>query len=1062
MSVRASISRELAAEAIRTALKGANPTEQQRAIIEAPLTHGVINAGAGSGKTAVMTARIVHLIATEAVEPDRILGLTFTNKAAEELGHRVRGAMQVLGLGLDAQPTVMTYNAFAATFLSDHGLFAGYEPSSALITDGQAFQMMWEALGSARYEHLEVRTTYPVGQARALASEVANHLVDLDALEAYDRAILAGTPADSRADQTKRRTSQRRLDLASAVRRFHELKKVRQRIDYDDQIRIGYELAGIPEVRAAFRERFGVVLLDEFQDTNIAQAALLRRLTLSDAEGPAVIAVGDPWQNIYAWRGANIRNILMFPQEFAVDGEPAPRFPLATNFRSASRILEVANTILERAPEPGEIATPLVPRADAPEGIVEAHLLIDQEAEAERIASRVDALIASGVPAREVAILSRSRRLFRPILTRLQDLGHAVEPLGLGGLLETPEIVDVLSLLRATTDRLENIALARVLTGGRWRISAIDLALLARDRLEADQRRRDEDPSAERVAYSLSDAIEEVEDATSISEEARKRLLRFRPGFQRLRAAHHLRLDELVELAIDALGLPLEIDASASPNAIIVRRNLANLVELASEFQPIDGEASVPSFLAWLDVVAEVNEPLEVAQPSAEDSIKLMTIHQAKGLEFDVVVLCGLAGAATARSKLFPSTRGSGDPVARPQELPIEFRGDRESLPAATSTQRAVKDAFLEKALREEHRLFYVAVTRARKHLIATAAHWYYPSEAKDDSLKNPHGPSEFFDLIADHPATSQVERVDQPVENPLTRVRDDAATRWPAPARREHARFPDGIAAAVRSARAAASEDPSLFPTTAELAPVPPATISATGFVTYAGCPKRYFWSFIRPLPRRSNVKARVGTIVHDWIAQRHDPQLTLLDPDEFDASAATPSAGIVASLRDRFSSSRFADRVPRAVEHPFILSLDGVILQGRIDAIFEDADGSLEIVDWKTGRAPIEHDAEDWQMTLYALAVLRIFRVDASALRASFVYLGGEEIVERSVELGDEAALEAALRGQLDQIRGGAFDSTPSFRCRSCDFLHLCAEGTAAEASRRAAAAGPADASA
>jgi DNA helicase-2/ATP-dependent DNA helicase PcrA len=1032
--------------AIEVALKGASPTAEQRTIIEAALAHGVINAGAGSGKTAVMTARIVHLIASDAVEPDRILGLTFTNKAAEELSSRVRLAMRALGLGLAEQPTVMTYHAFASTFLADHGLLAGLEPSSLLLTDGQAHQLMWEALGAARYASLAVRGDYFVSWARGLADELANHLVEVDALVAHERDALTAFEGEVRGEAAKRKnTILSRLDLATAVARYDELKRLRHRIDFGDQIRLGHELAGHPAVREAFRSRYGVVLLDEYQDTNIAQAAMLRRLILTEPDGPAVTAVGDPWQNIYSWRGASIHNILGFPTEFGSDGEPATRFPLATNFRSASRILDVANAILERAAEPGETIIPLVARPGAPEGFVEAHLLPDQETEATLIAERVAALVADGTPLSEIAILARSRRMFRPILDRLREREVPVEPLGLGGLLETPEVVDVLSMLRATVDPLENIALARILTGPRWRIAPADLALLARDQLELDQQRREADPAAERSSYSLSEAIDAIDEATHVSAEARRRILRFRPGFQRLRASHHLPLDELIERTIDELGLPAEIAASASANAPIVARNLANLIDLGASFAPVDGERSVGSFLAWLDAADDVNEQLEVAQPSVDDSVKLMTIHSAKGLEYDVIVLCGLAGAPGGRTMLFPSTRGTGDPSTRASELPIALRGDRASMPDPEARSAVVREQLKERALREEHRLFYVGVTRARLHLIATAAHWYYPSAAKDESLKNPHGPSEFFELVADHPATSVVERVERPEVNPLTRVREDAATRWPMPARRIHDRFPEGIAATVRAARASATEDPSLFPVPAEQPPSVPASISATGFVTYAGCPKRFYWSFVRPLPRRSSTKAMIGTAVHDWIAQRHDPQLTLLDPEEAERPALAPSAGTLQRLRERFGQSRFADRIPRAVEHPFTLSVDGVILQGRIDAIFEDADGSLEIVDWKTGRAPDEHGAEDWQMTLYALAVLRIFGIPAERVRATFVYLGGDEIVERSVAVADEASLEAALRAQLDLIRAGAFEPTPSARCGSCDFLHLCEAGRA-----------------
>lgn len=1044
MSAVTGFSPERVQRAVRSALKGNAPTAEQAAIIESPLVHGLINAGAGSGKTAVMSARLVHLIATDQAQPEQILGLTFTNKAADELRVRTTNALIELGLPVSRLPMITTYHAFAANFLAEHALRGGFEPGSTLMTDAQVFQLIWEGMGALRFEHLAVRTNYPVRQARGLADEISNHLVDLDELIAHDLASakrLEGRKGWTLGDA--RLACLKRVDLARALKQYGELKRARNRIDFGDQIRLALEVAKDQSVAQSFRGRYRVLMLDEYQDTNIAQAALLAELVGTGEDAPAVTAVGDPWQNIYAWRGANIRNILNFSKDFARGGEPAPIFPLATNFRSATKVIQVANTVLGQAIEPGEFVQPLTARPEAPEGTVEAHLLEDQESEARAIADRIQQLHAAGTSFGEMAILGRKKRLFGPLLRVLRERGIPVEPEGLGGLLEAPEVIDVLSLIRASSDPLENVALARILMGPRWRVSPFDLSMLAQDALDADRARREKDPRAERLEYSLAEAITRVEEATRITEEARRRIMRFRDRFERVKAAHHLPIDEFIEIVIDQLGLRAEIAASPDVNAPFIARNLDNLVRLASTFAPVDGQLTPAAFMSWLDSVSITGEAISVAQPSADDAVKLMTIHAAKGREFDVVFLCGLAGNPKERVQIFPDVGNSlPNPSFNPAYIPVALRGDRDLLPEDEEAFAALKAALKERALREERRLLYVAVTRARQHLIATAAHWYYPSDGFNETLKTPHGPSEFFEVIANHSVTDLKAHFDRPEDNSLVRIRDERAAAWPPAARSERPGFPEGIAAAVKKARETATEDPSLFPTRSEEAPFAPATLSATGVVTYTGCPKRFNWTFVRPLPRRSSMKARIGTEVHDWIAQRHDPQMKLLDDADLEV-VHQGSPGKIASLRSAFEKTRFADRVARYIEHPFSVAFDDVVLQGRIDAIYQDDDGSFEIVDWKTGRAPDEHAAEDHQMLVYALSMSRLLNVPVNRFRTTFVYLGGEEVIEHSVDLGSEADIEARLRDVLASIRAGRFDATPSRRCGHCDFLHLCDEG-------------------
>ncbi|MFP5224011.1 MAG: ATP-dependent DNA helicase [Actinomycetota bacterium] len=1031
-----SIDPRRATEAVVRALGGHEPTDEQRAAIQAPLRHGVINAGAGSGKTAVMTARVVHLIASGQVEPTQILGLTFTNKATEELGDRVRAAMALLELAPGDAPTIQTYNGFASSLVADHAMKLGLEPDARLLTAGQASQLLWEVIGSMRFEANEVRSQHLVSQAAALISTMADHEVTPQQLVDHERAMLARF--EGRRTNAKEKgyieAMHKRIEFAEVARRFDEIKRARGVMDFADQITLAVKVAAHPEVQRWFRERFRVLLLDEYQDTNIAQARLIQTLALGEG-GPAVTAVGDPAQNIYSWRGASLRNIIRFPEDFADENGPATSFSLRTNFRCSGQIIATANHVLKDLSDGGNAGS-LTARAGAPAGQVDTAVLADQIDEARFIAGQVEAELAAGTPRNQIAILGRKRRVVGPIQEALLQRDIPVEVVELGGLLDTPEVVDVLAYLRAIENPGDNIAFARILSGPRWRIGYRDMALLARATLAANRVLRDEDRHDEQVPYEIGTSLTDLEKVEGLSDQARERLNEFRELHSELAS---LAADpvELMEAVIERSGLRLELAVADNARARSVRRNLSNLLEHASGFRSVDGQDNLRGFLDWLDAVEASSESLSLAQPSDDDSVKILTLHGAKGLEFEVVILAGVS--AGKNSKIFPDTDGQPNPTRNPSYMPFELRGDSEDMPTYDGNFAAFEAEITARALREEKRLLYVAITRAKRRLIVTAAHWYLPAGFKE-SMKNPMGPSAFMRLVREVEGVGVLADEEQPEQNTLVEHRAELSAGWPpTPRRIQNERFPQGVAEAVAQARLGSEPLTAAVPEQAR--PVPKA-LSVTALVTHAACPLRFHWSFVRPLPRRPSPAARVGTIVHDWIAERHEPQLRLLDPEEF---APSKPEGRVATLRERFASTRFGDSPPTYIEHPFAMSVGGRIIQGRIDAVYVAKDGSSEIIDWKTGSAPAQMGAERWQMELYALALQRILGLDPAKMTATFVYLGDDPVIERSVEVRPADQIEADLLERLALIEAGGKEPTPGPGCGHCDFLVVCAQGRA-----------------
>src|SRR6266536_2558812 len=572
-AVSASLTATAATASIRRALKDREPTSEQWAAITAPIGPVHVIAGAGSGKTAVMAARIVYLVERVGVAPSEILALTFTNKAATELEERVRDALAIsaaapspparpagreagepgagawpttvapgqLGTGPwpAAQVAVHTYHAFAAELVKAHGVRVGVEPDADLLSEAQQYQILLGLMDGERFEHLHVRTAGAIiRKTLELAAACSDHLVEPAAVADHARRLLAAAEAGERMPDWQVQAARERIELTRLVQRYAEEKRRRSRIDFGDQVARAFELVDChDDLASELRTRYPHVLLDEYQDTNIAQRRLIQVLC---PPGSSIMAVGDARQAIYAFRGATMYNLLSFGEHFKTgDGHGAPRpLPLSTNFRSGRRILELANTVIDPIPEERRGGAPLVARTGAGDGEVRAALLSDQLAEAEFVAEQIVGAHERGLEDgtypdwRDVAVLVRSKRLLGPLREALERRDVPVEVVGLSGLLETPEIVDLVSVLRVIADPGDNVALARVLLGPRWRIGYRHLVRLARWASRHNWGLKDvlpgEDPDPGDVSFALSEALDHLGEVEGLDGEARARLEAFR------------------------------------------------------------------------------------------------------------------------------------------------------------------------------------------------------------------------------------------------------------------------------------------------------------------------------------------------------------------------------------------------------------------------------------------------------------------------------------------------------------------------------------------------------
>ncbi|MFZ0324188.1 MAG: ATP-dependent DNA helicase [Actinomycetes bacterium] len=1046
-------------------LMGLPFTDEQWAAIAAPLEPGVVIAGAGSGKTSVMAARVVWLVANHGVAPEQVLGLTFTNKAAGELSTRVRRSLQAWASSgpqahasgpssLDVEPTVQTYHAYAARLLREHGLRLGIEPSVRLLADASRFQLADRVLRRVEgpFPAFDRSLATIVGDVLALDGELNEHLVSLDELTTFDVQLVTELSA---VDQPTRdvaavlSAARARLDLVRVVAEYRAEKRSRDLVDFGDQLAFAARLATtVPEVAVSERSTFRVVLLDEYQDTSIAQKQLLLGLF---GDGHPVTAVGDPFQAIYGWRGASVSNIDRFPDEFlTAGGRAARRYQLGQNNRSGGHVLALANELAEPLREVHPGVSTLTPRdevADKGQSVVGLFETYDDEVAwvADDIARRCADPDPSVASPGGIAVLVRVTSDIAAYHAALVDRGVPVQVVGLSGLLALPEVADVVATLNVLDDPTANPSLVRLLSGPRWRIGPRDLVLLGRRARElvapptlaerpGDVRDRDRalldavsgvDPTE---VVSLVDAMADPGPA-AFDPQALARFEAFTAELVTLRRHLGQPLDDVVHSVVSALGLSVEVGASTTDAR--AGDALASFLDVASSFVDLDADPSVRAFLAYLRAASRHDRGLDAALPTESDAVTLMTVHKAKGLEWSCVYLPNLT------SGVFPSGRGRARWTTRPATLPFPLRGDAVDHPATPTWDNASLKTFASRCAeldsREELRLGYVAVTRARDTTVLTS-HWWGPTQV------NPRGASPY--LVAAHAHVTAnpthgtvVSWIESPAHEANPALQSAAEYHWPAPL--DESAFARRSAAADQ-VRAAAHGGPDLsIPSSLSVGdqeqlaewdrdrvllvdeirrlnePVRdvdiPASLTASQLVRLNSDPQGFARDIVRPLPRPPAPAARRGTEFHAWVEARFQ-RPALLDLDDLDAADSAPLDADLETLQSRFLAGPYADRVPLAVEAPFEVVIAGHPVRGRIDAVYgttgRRGERRYEVVDWKTGST----SADPLQLAVYRVAWAELHSVPVDQVDAVFYAVVSGE-VQRFEDLPDRSALSALL---------------------------------------------------
>ncbi|MFE6734243.1 UvrD-helicase domain-containing protein [Microbacterium sp. NPDC057650] len=1121
---------QISATDVAAALGLPSPTAAQQRVIEAPPTPALVVAGAGSGKTETMSGRVVWLVANGHVRRDEILGLTFTRKAAGELSERIAARLAMIdeygrrGLlphvpeivasgalrrvdeaapgrqrdlvrshvldelaaryGTEAapaaaedlmiRPRVSTYNAFADGIVREHAARIGRDPDVAMLSQAASWILARDVVLRSDLPGLELidrSLTGVVDAVQSLAGDTLDHRVDLDrAVRIATDQARAFAPFRSNGDVEKAAANLEALPvLAALVRDYISEKERRGVLDFADQVSGAYDIIeSAPDVRAELREQHRVVLLDEYQDTSVIQTRFLAELFRDSA----VMAVGDPHQSIYGWRGASADNLYAFSGSFAHE-QPAQTYSLMTSWRNDSGILDVANRVLEPLQRPGLDVPPLEPRPGAGAGTVDTRFAFTVDDEARDVADWFASRRAAhrGSSPHTGAILFRSKRHMQTFAGALAAAGIPHRILGLGGLLNTPEVVDVVSTLRVIHDPTAGSALIRLLTGPRFGVGVADMAglydlaseIAKRDSalmpLPDDVKTRLRSSHGADEAVSIVDAVDVVRGMRDdyrlidgITPDGRARIRAAGEMLERLRRAVAQPLPELIRLIEFELRLDIELAVNETRGpARVATTQLRAFADEVRAFLAADERGTIGSLLAWLDKAELTDELMPRPEPPEPGVVQLLTIHGSKGLEWDAVAVVRLVEEELpSRPTDTAGWFGFG-------AVPFALRGDAAALPRFEWDPQAAMDAvgddpakrqkagqaslsgggknpgaltrfkaaYSEHQKQEERRLAYVAVTRARSDLLLTGAHWA--------GQKKPRTPSPYLLEAFDVLGVEGIGQID-PDENPYDGPGMTAS--WPLDplgARRERVVL---AADEVRAAQTAPLPDaaPELIRLLAERearqrgtdASVP-TRVPASRFKDYVTDFEGTLGSIIRPMPERPYRQTRLGTLFHAWVEQRSelvgtgpriDDGLWEIDDDAPDAQDVSEvDAADLGRLQEIFERSEWGGLAPIAVEIEIDFALggspehDGHIVICKLDAVYQRADrgGRIEIVDWKTGKAPrtvAEREDRMLQLALYRLAYHRRFGVPLEDIDVALYYVADDLIIR-----GDRVYSEVEL---------------------------------------------------
>jgi len=924
----------------------------------------LIIAGAGTGKTTVITERIKYLIQEELAKPSEILALTFTDKAAREMEERVD---QLVPYGY-TQMWISTFHAFADQVLRQQASQIGLDPHYRLMTEAETIQLVKNNLFKFKLKYFR-----PRGNPAKFLPGLINHfnrLRDEVVSPKQYSAWVKKQPAEVKPGY---------LELAQVYQQYQQLKAKDGLVDFADLVYYSLILFKTRKnILKQYQTKFKYILVDEFQDTNIGQNQLV---TLLAGKKPNLTCVCDDDQSIYKWRGAAVANVLEFRKTYP----QAKLITLTKNYRSTQTILDRAYQLIQfnnpdRLEVKEKIDKHLISQRQLKGQPIELICTDRVEAEAEQVVEKIKQLTQSEYQFKDMAILVRANNHAEAFIQALKRQGMPFQFLGPGQLFRQEEVKDLISYLYVLDDFENNLAFYRVLTLDIWDLPARDIAGLRN--------------WARKNNLSFFEAAEQVDQIKTVSQAGQTKLIH-----QHLKLLKTETAGQILYRFLEASGwLAKLIDPQTAKQDQRIQ-NMAKFFDKLKNYEADHEDSSVLAVVDWLKLKLELGEsPLATDLDWTEvNAVNLLTVHSAKGLEFPVVFLVNLV------AERFP-TRNRAEQIPIPDEL------IKEVLPEGDSHQQ------------EERRLFYVGLTRARDQVFLTASKYY--GEAKRVKKLSPFIQQT---LPVDFKFSGQVSQ---------SKPSDQLS-------------FFDF------------KTNPEVSSNSQTSISTPLNYLSYSQIEAFKNCPLQYYYRYVLRLPVPPSHQQSFGISLHETMRDLYqrsvDGQKTtkvqllkILKQNWLSQGYSSKQHEQNALTQARKYLTEFYNQAfdfklkPLALESSFKIKLaNDLWVGGRIDRIDQLADGSLEIIDYKTGSVMDQKQAnKSLQMTIYALAATNpgIYKQAPEQVKLSFYFFDGQQKVTTTRTKAQLMTAKKEILDIRDQIQTSDFQAQSNYLCQFCDYKLLC----------------------
>ncbi len=936
----------------------------------------MIIAGAGTGKTTVVTERIKYLISSGKAKPQEILGLTFTEKASREMEARVDVA---LPYGV-TQMWISTFHAFCDRVLRSEAINVGIDPGYKLMTEAETIMFFRRNIFKFNLQYFR-----PLGNPTKFISGIVQHFSRLKDEDVNPTQYMAWIGKQKSLEKEEILKYQ---ELAQAYRVYEELKVKEGRCDYSDLISHTLNIFRTrPTILKRYQNQFQYVLVDEFQDTNFAQNELAILLA---GKKKNITVVGDDDQAIYRWRGAAVSNMIQFRKTFP----KAKVVVLTKNYRSTKEILDRSYDLIQKNnPDRLEVAEKIDKKLESMRRVNGTSIDILYADRVENEADAVAKTIKSTLTAHpeytysDVAILVRANNHAEPFVRALARAGIPYQFLGPGQLFRQPEVKDLIAYLKVLYNFEDSVAMYRVLVMEWVGITPRDVAAISN--------------YAKKYGTSIFEACEIVARGTDpkpfIADETVEKV-------KTLIAMIHKHLGlikketagQILYFFLEETRLLQKLTTYKTAREEKVAENIAKFFNKLKTYEVEHEDAGVFTVVDWIDLSMTLGESPQATDTdwSENNAVNILTIHSAKGLEFPLVFLINLVSAR------FPTTE-------RKEQIPIPDALIKEILPIGDYHEE------------EERRLFYVGMTRARDFLYFTAAKFY--GEGKREKKLSLF----IAEAIGEEKMAGALREV-------VSDTKQLTLLDW------------------------AKVEEPEKEPVRQKIS-----YLSYSQLDTFTTCPLQYKYRYILKIPVPPSAALTFGDAMHKTIRAFYELVRVGQKPTKEDLLHLLDTQWSTLGYRDRVYEEKmkmhgrellegFYDKgydptvIPTSLEEPFKLKITPTLtLGGKIDRIDTHADGTMEIIDYKTGQAPKARTPQkDMQLTVYAMAGADegIYKKAPEKVIVSFYFFEGQEKVSATRTKTELEEAKKIIAQKADEMSRSDFAPTPGKHCDFCEFRLIC----------------------